>query len=320
MIGISFILPFYKLERWMLDRAVDSILLARLACDYEIIVVDDGTPGGEARQWLKGKSDRIKYVWQENGGPGGARNTGIDIATKEYIQFLDPDDYFFSAGLRQLVALIDKEHPDVVVCSNYKIVHDQQMLSPKSVRLKTKTYGSGLEYMTHRNIFAVVWGFAFRREALGGQRFLPGIYHEDEEFIPRLFARVGKMVETNILAYAYCQRPTSIVHNPDARHIEKRFDDMFLVLSRLQDWAESADSGIGRKAFERRKEQFALSVIYHALRLLPDEKLRQCLSRLAGYGCWPLPPASYTPRYRLFRRLTDRWWKLKIMRLLLKRR
>jgi hypothetical protein len=40
-------LPYYRLGRKLLDRAVDSILNARLACDYEIIVVDDGTPDSE---------------------------------------------------------------------------------------------------------------------------------------------------------------------------------------------------------------------------------------------------------------------------------
>lgn len=67
MTSISFILPYYRLGRKLLNRAVDSILNARLACDYEIIVVDDGTPDSEASQWLDGKSSRLRYVWQENG-------------------------------------------------------------------------------------------------------------------------------------------------------------------------------------------------------------------------------------------------------------
>ena len=66
----------------MLDRAGDSILNARLACDYEIIVVDDGTPGSEASQWLDGKSSRLRYVWQENGGLSAARNKGREMAEK----------------------------------------------------------------------------------------------------------------------------------------------------------------------------------------------------------------------------------------------
>lgn len=321
MIGISFILPYYKLDRWMLDRAVDSILQAQLACDYEIIVVDDGTPGSKARLWLEGKSDRIRYVWQENGGLSAARNKGIAVATKEYIQFLDPDDYFFSNGLRQIVAVLDEEHPDVVVFRRHKKVYDNRLLSVKPERLKKVTYGSGLEYMACRSLFASVWSYAFRRDALGDERFLPGIYHEDEDFTPRLFARSSKLVETNILAYAYYQRSSSIVNSMNAKSIEKRFEDMFVILSRLQASEEEADSALRQAAFHRRKEQFALSVVYQALRLLPDdESLRQCLDRLARFGCWPLPSAAYTLRYRLFRCLTDRWWKLKIMRLLLKRR
>ena len=62
MTSISFILPYYRLGRKLLDRAVDSILNARLACDYEIIVVDDGTPDSEASQWLDGKGSRLRYV------------------------------------------------------------------------------------------------------------------------------------------------------------------------------------------------------------------------------------------------------------------
>ena len=56
MTSISFILPYYRLGRKLLDRAVDSILNARLACDYEIIVVDDGTPDRRLRSGLMARA------------------------------------------------------------------------------------------------------------------------------------------------------------------------------------------------------------------------------------------------------------------------
>ena len=67
MTSISFILPYYRLGRKLLDRAVDSILNARLACDYEIIVVDDGTPTARLRSGLTAREPsalRVAGEWR----------------------------------------------------------------------------------------------------------------------------------------------------------------------------------------------------------------------------------------------------------------
>ena len=300
MISISFILPYYRLGRKLLDRAVDSILNARLACDYEIIVVDDGTPDSEVSQWLDGKSSRLRYVWQKNGGLSAARNKGIEMAEKEYIQFLDADDYLFADGLRQVEKLLEEERPDVVVFRRHKKVYGEGVTDVRQRRLKTER---------------------FRREILGGERFLPGIYHEDEDFTPRLFARSGSLISTNLMVNAYYQRQESIVNSGNADRIKKRFSDMLVVIDRLEEQERAAEEGLSRYAFHRRKEQFALSVVYQAMRLLPGkEAVADVLRQLADRHCWPLPKARYSWRYSLFRHLTDREWKINVLRQLLKRK
>lgn len=90
----SVVIPVY-------NRA-DSILPTLLSvknqtfCDFECIIVDDGSKDGEAlRGVVEGLNDnRFRYVWRENGGGGAARNTGIDASTAKYIAFLDSDDHF----------------------------------------------------------------------------------------------------------------------------------------------------------------------------------------------------------------------------------
>lgn len=321
MTSISFILPYYRLGRKLLDRAVDSILNARLTCDYEIIVVDDGTPGSEASQWLDGKSSRLRYVWQENGGLSAARNKGIEMAEKEYVQFLDADDYLFADGLRQVEKLLEEEHPDVVVFRRHKKVYDDGVTDVRQRRLKTERFDSGIDYMSCRSLFAGVWSYMFRREILGGERFLPGIYHEDEDFTPRLFARSGSLISTNLMVNAYYQRQESIVNSGDAERIKKRFSDMLVVIDRLEEQERAAEEELRRYAFHRRKEQFALSVVYQAMRLLPGkEAVADVLRQLADRHCWPLPKARYSWRYSLFRHLTDREWKINVLRQLLKRK
>ena len=320
MTSISFILPYYRLGRKLLDRAVDSILNARLACDYEIIVVDDGTPDSEASQWLEGKSSRLRYVWQENGGLSAARNKGIEMAEKEYIQFLDADDYLFADGLRQVEKLLEEEHPDVVVFRRHKKVYSEGVMEVEQHCLKKECFDSGIEYMTRRSLFAGVWSYIFRREILGGERFLPGIYHEDEDFTPRLFARSGRLISTNLMVNAYYQRQESIVNSGDSARIKKRFSDMLVVIDRLEAH-EKSEEELCRNAFRRRKEQFALSVVYQAMRLLPDKKMvADVLRQLSDRRCWPLPKARYTWRYSLFRHLTDHEWKINMLRQLLKRK
>ena len=320
MTSISFILPYYRLGRKLLDRAVDSILNARLACDYEIIVVDDGTSDSEASQWLEGKSSRLRYVWQENGGLSAARNKGIEMAEKEYIQFLDADDYLFADGLRQVEKLLEEEHPDVVVFRRHKKVYSEGVVEVEQHCLKKECFDSGIEYMTRRSLFAGVWSYIFRREILGGERFLPGIYHEDEDFTPRLFARSGRLISTNLMVNAYYQRQESIVNSGDSARIKKRFSDMLVVIDRLEAH-EKSEEELCRYAFRRRKEQFALSVVYQAMRLLPDKKMvADVLRQLSDRRCWPLPKARYTWRYSLFRHLTDHEWKINMLRQLLKRK
>lgn len=90
---ISIIVPIYNVEKY-LDRCVRSILGQTLK-DIEIILVDDGSPDGcpamcdeYARQ-----DGRIKVVHKKNAGLGYARNSGLDIATGEYVAFVDSDDY-----------------------------------------------------------------------------------------------------------------------------------------------------------------------------------------------------------------------------------
>lgn len=320
MTSISFILPYYRLGRKLLDRAVDSILNARLACDYEIIVVDDGTPDSEASQWLDGKNSRLRYVWQENGGLSAARNKGIEMAEKEYVQFLDADDYLFADGLRQVEKLLEEEHPDVVVFRRHKKVYSEGVVEVEQHCLKKECFDSGIEYMTRRSLFAGVWSYIFRREILGGERFLPGIYHEDEDFTPRLFARSGRLISTNLMVNAYYQRQESIVNSGDSARIKKRFSDMLVVIDRLEAH-EKSEEELCRYAFRRRKEQFALSVVYQAMRLLPDKKMvADVLRQLSDRRCWPLPKARYTWRYSLFRHLTDHEWKINMLRQLLKRK
>ena len=90
---LSVVIPVYKAERY-LDRCVKSVVEQTYE-NLEIILVDDGSPDNcptLCDEWTK-RDKRIKVVHKQNGGVSSARNEGIYVATGDYIQFVDSDDY-----------------------------------------------------------------------------------------------------------------------------------------------------------------------------------------------------------------------------------
>ena len=89
----SVIVPIYKVEAY-LRPCIDSIL-AQTFPDFELILVDDGSPDGcpVICDEYAGKDGRITVIHQENGGLIAAREAGLGIARAEYVCFVDSDDY-----------------------------------------------------------------------------------------------------------------------------------------------------------------------------------------------------------------------------------
>jgi hypothetical protein len=89
---VSIIVPCYNQAQY-LSEALQSVL-DQTYVDWECIIVNDGSPDNTeavAQEWLE-KDTRFKYIYKENGGLSSARNEGLNLATGQYIQFLDADD------------------------------------------------------------------------------------------------------------------------------------------------------------------------------------------------------------------------------------
>ena len=93
---VSVIIPMYNASRFIVE-ALQSVFDQTFK-DWEIIVVDDGSTD-DSRQIIEKYRERLKYFWQENGGPSKARNYGIRESSGEYIAFLDADDVWFPSKL-----------------------------------------------------------------------------------------------------------------------------------------------------------------------------------------------------------------------------
>ena len=113
---ISIIVPIYNVEKY-LRRCLDSLVNQTLK-EIEVILVDDESPdkSEEIYQEYIAKDNRLKLVQKKNGGLGLARNSGLEIATGEFIAFIDSDDYVDLNMFNKLYETAKENNLDTVYC------------------------------------------------------------------------------------------------------------------------------------------------------------------------------------------------------------
>jgi len=298
---VSFIISYYDVPTDMLVKCIRSITaLSLLPAEREIIVVDDGSPQSPLPA-LDSLTNDITYIRQQNQGLSQARNTGLQMAKAQYIQFVDADDYLIPAAYEHCLRLARNEHTDVVMF-DFTTIDDE---TGENRQFSASRPTSGTHYLSHHNLHATAWGYLFRRSLLGELRFTPGIYHEDEEFTPQLLLRADTVCTTDAQAYFYRQRPHSITSETNLRKVVKRLNDKQFViehLHRISDTMPVAE----RNAMQRRVAQLTMDYIYN---IITQTRSRHFLERKLGVlrrkGLYPLPDRDYTSKYTWFRWLAN---------------
>lgn len=101
---ISIVIPLYNKGPYI-ERALRSVL-AQTYGDWELIIIDDGSTDDGPELAKPFLSDRVRLIHQENAGVSIARNRGADLASGDYVVFLDADDEWLPAYLERISGLI----------------------------------------------------------------------------------------------------------------------------------------------------------------------------------------------------------------------
>jgi len=228
---ISVIVPVYKVEPY-LRQCVDSIL-AQTYKNLEIILVDDGSP--DRCPWIcddyEKKDKRIRVIHKENGGLSDARNEGLDIATGDYIGFVDSDDWITPDMYEHLMATILKYHADIAVC-DYQESNGKRTLATKSRSRQEKSYTveeAFREVLLSGEISVTMWNKVYRRSLFDDIRFPSGETFEDGAVFFQLFGKCSCIVHTGKNGYYYRKRAGSITfseYHSLSRQVQKNYRNL----------------------------------------------------------------------------------------------
>ena len=112
---LSIVVPVYNVGD-LVKKCIES-LINQSYSDIEIIIINDGSTDESVKYiepFLKDK--RIKYIYQNNKGLGGARNVGIEESAGEFITFVDSDDWVDLDLYNVMIDRLEKDKSDIAIC------------------------------------------------------------------------------------------------------------------------------------------------------------------------------------------------------------
>lgn len=116
MIKVSIVIPVYNMEKY-LDRCMESVLAQTLK-EIEVILVDDGGSDGSVSMcdMYAEKYHSVRVLHKENGGLTSAWKAGSELATGNYIGYVDSDDFIAPDMYERLYREAEKEDADIACC------------------------------------------------------------------------------------------------------------------------------------------------------------------------------------------------------------
>ena len=237
MKSLSIIIPMYKVEDFIAE-CLQSILrqdCRNIGFDYELILVDDGSPDNCVKV-AQSILSRLPYklIRQSNSGQGAARNAALEVATGEFVWFVDADDWISDDSFAAL-ADIDTAGLDAIAINAVDEVEGAR--SRINFGETAGSIVSGLDALTSGTFLYGPPFTIYCREFLNRHslRFLPGVYYEDNEFTPRAYYRARRIYRLDRVLYhvRINMQSTTRCANP------KRYFDLFPGASQLSKFSDS---------------------------------------------------------------------------------
>jgi glycosyltransferase involved in cell wall biosynthesis len=233
---VSVIIPTYNYGRFLAE-ALD-IVLGQTVSDLEVIIVDDGSTDDTPEILARFDDPRVRAVRIPNQGVSVARNTGLDLASGEFVAFLDADDRWLPEKLARQLAMF-RADPDLgLVFTNLRRFNEAGVFGatqfdfiPELATLPSRPVAGG-QVLTGDTFTTLVQTTQFatwlqtvllQRSAVEGLRFPPGVrLSQDTHYMYRVYPRVRAGFLTDPLVEVRRHGRNSYVHVLQKLEMEPR--------------------------------------------------------------------------------------------------
>ncbi len=237
---LSVIIPVYGVED-TLNRCVESVV-GQNVDGMEIILIDDGSPDRCPQmcdEWAKmgaahdacppssGSCPKIIVVHKQNGGLSDARNAGLDVATGDFVTFVDSDD-FLATGTYSAVMPTAREN-DI---TEYPIFRHYGAPWQTVVRPGNTTFSDGRDYWLRGRVYehSYVCNKIFRRKLFDGVHFPVGKVFEDVATLPLLLRNARRIATVDEGLYYYCMNGQGITVTARGEQLKMLLDAHLTVM------------------------------------------------------------------------------------------
>lgn len=261
---ISVIIPVYGVEKYI-SQCLESVINQTYK-NLEIIVVNDGTKDRSAdiAKEYAAKDSRIKVYDFKNGGLSVARNRGLEIATGEYISYLDSDDWLDTKMYETLLETAMKNEADMVKCgiietngaAEEKITFSDVEIINNEQHKAFKNYFKGI-------LWTLAWNGLYKKELAKKVKFPDNVVHEDN-YSSGMFLYLAKKV----IAMPFCLNYYRVNDAGISKGgVKKPLDKILAIIKLKQD--------LLKLGFADKKLDWKLSVeFYHFVRGWNDDLYR----------------------------------------------
>lgn len=281
-IKLSYILPIYNVERYLID-CLDSIYAQNIPEEsFEVICVNDCSPDCSRElvlEYQKKHRNMLLVDHATNRGLSFARNTGLSVAKGKYIWFVDSDDILISNIATQLLEYSIQNVLDILLFNYNEIEEDGSIIRFNNVFENTQP-SNGLDFIRNKwggdfvYHMGYVWRCICRREfLLSNDLYFPeGEYWEDTVYFPKALLLANRVSSLDIVGYSYRHNLTSISGGGKVMSAQKIYDFCFKAGGGLISFAdEIKDStlSIAMKSFAEKR--YINSLLLKLLYASPNE-------------------------------------------------
>ena len=267
-IAVSVIVPIYNVAPWLEDCLIS--LEKQGLKNIEVILVNDGSTDGsrEIAARYAQRNGNFTLIDRENGGLSAARNTGLEVASGEYVYFLDSDDYLAENALETLYTKASQENLDVLKFSAYTFTDGCENFAWESDGgYKYKGCYPGIYrgmdalqmFLANNDSIPNCGLFFTQRRTIEkySLRFYNGIIHEDNLFHYQLLSLSDRVAILNLPLHCKRTREGSIMTAPKWNHRHKSW---CTILTEAESFIEKHPSIHGAVS-----DQYILSFLYMML-------------------------------------------------------